>query len=268
MPPVSEGEEAHPYAGIRGEIRFEGVWFAYQREHWVLKDFDLSIPAGSRVGVVGHTGAGKTTLISLLLRFYEPQRGRILLDGKDLREYDKRRLRATIGIIQQDVFLFSGSILENVHLWREPAEGKPDADVAALLGGMAPSRPIELLERGGNLSMGERQVLAFARALAQRPSIWILDEATANVDSESERRLEGWLEKASSGRTSILIAHRLATVRSADLIIVLHRGQVVEQGDHSRLMSSDGLYARLYRYQSAMRSSSEQLGLPARGDAR
>ncbi len=256
---VAESEVAvEPIPGLRGHIRFENVWFAYQGEHWILRDFSLDIPAGSRIGVVGHTGAGKTTLISLLMRFYEPQRGRILLDGKDLREYDKRRLRASIGIVQQDVFLFSGSIRENIHLWREPSEGSAEA-VEKVLAPMGLGRwvsestgEIQLQERGNNLSMGERQVMAFARALAARPSIWILDEATANIDSESERKLELALDSASRSRTSILIAHRLATVRSADLILVLHKGAILESGDHASLIAHDGLYARLYRYQTAV----------------
>jgi ATP-binding cassette, subfamily B, multidrug efflux pump len=228
------------------------VWSAYQGEHWVLKDFSLEIKPGTRVGIVGHTGAGKTTLISLLMRFYEPQKGRIFIDGKDLREYDKRALRASIGIVQQDVFLFSGSISENINLWRAPDPNiKASVDQAlALLGSSG-----LLQERGANLSMGERQVLAFARALSAQPLIWILDEATANVDSESERRLGELLDKSASGRTTLLIAHRLSTVRSADLIIVLHKGLLVERGNHEELMRIRGLYFRLYRYQSALQHS-------------
>lgn len=251
-----------PMARLRGHIQFENVWFAYDgaagTERWVLRDFSFEIQPGQRIGVVGHTGAGKTTLISLLLRFYEPQRGRILLDGKDLREYDKRSLRAAIGIVQQDVFLFSGTLRENITVWREP---RPEAwqEVTASLTAMGYDRwlvegegALKLQERGSNLSSGERQVLAFARALASDPSIWILDEATANVDSESEERLNRRLDGASQGATSILIAHRLATVRSADQILVLHRGALVELGRHEQLMAHNGIYARLYRYQTAV----------------
>ncbi|OFZ18284.1 MAG: hypothetical protein A2X94_07480 [Bdellovibrionales bacterium GWB1_55_8] len=235
--PAGEGGElapAVPIASLRGHIIFENVWFAYEGDHWILKDFSLEISPGSQVGVVGHTGAGKTTLISLLMRFYEPQRGRILLDGKDLRDYDKRALRASIGIVQQDVFLFSGSRADNVDFWA--GTGKSGA---------------ELGERGGSLSAGERQVLAFERARAANPSIWILDEATANVDSGTEARLQQELESSSQGRTAVLIAHRLATVRNASNIIVLHKGQILEQGSHGQLIDLDGLYARLYRYQRA-----------------
>lgn len=248
--------EVEPLGELKGHIVFENVWFAYEPERWVLKDFSLEIQPGMRVGVVGHTGAGKTTLISLLMRFYEPQRGRILLDGKDLREYDKRRLRASIGIIQQDAFVFSGAIQDNITFWRDPQSAGAQAAREALSamgfgrwwegsGGWA------IRERGTNLSMGEKQVLAFGRAVAARPRIWILDEATANMDSQTEHMLQQSLEKASSGRTQILIAHRLATVKAADLILVLHKGVLQESGRHGDLLAQGGLYARLYRFQEA-----------------
>ncbi|MGZ3687232.1 MAG: ABC transporter ATP-binding protein [Bdellovibrionota bacterium] len=234
---------AEPYTDFRGEIVFENLWFAYEAERWVLKDFSLRIPAGSRLGVVGHTGAGKTTLINLLMRFYEPQRGRVLIDGRDIRELDKRRLRATIGIVQQDVFLFSGTLLENVTFWdkrRKLRTAWPELNL---------DRPIQ--ERGVNLSVGERQVVAYERVLAADPSIWILDEATANMDSSSEAKLQESLEAASRGRTGILIAHRLSTVKNADQIIVIHKGALLESGNHDQLLARDGLYARLYRFQRA-----------------
>jgi ATP-binding cassette subfamily B multidrug efflux pump len=254
------GGKSKPLPRLRGEIVFENVWFAYEGEHWVLRDFSLEIKAGTRVGIVGHTGAGKTTIINLLMRFYEPQKGRILLDGKDLREYSKRDLRAAIGIIQQDVFLFSGSLYENMTFWDSQSVSRDEVRGSlAKLGyehWVGDSRSVvELLERGGNLSMGERQVLAFTRALTARPQIWILDEATANMDSGTELVLQKSLEDASSGRTSILIAHRLATVRTADQIIVIHRGSLVEQGNHDQLVRTDGLYARLFRYQRAQTES-------------
>lgn len=242
---LSEDESepvARPIEGLRGHVVFENVWFAYSGENWVLRDFSLEIKPGMKVGVVGHTGAGKTTLISLLMRFYDPQVGRILLDGKDIRSYDKRSLRASIGIIQQDVFLFSGTVDDNVTLWREGEAQWPQE--------LKLERGLAIQERGSNLSMGQRQAVAFSRAMHARPPIWILDEATANIDTETEAMLERMLRESSHGRTMVMIAHRMATVRSADLILVLHKGSMVEVGNHSQLMARNGLYARLYRYQS------------------
>lgn len=226
---------------LSGEIRFEKVWFAYSEEHWILKDLTFEISAGSRVGVVGHTGAGKSTLISLLLRFYEPTLGRILLDGKDLREYDRRELRARIGLVQQDVFLFSGSIAENVSLFRE----LPDAAMKLPQG----LREKELFERGVNLSMGERQKVSFYRAQASQPDLWILDEATASVDSSTEKEISALLHHEAKGKTQILVAHRLATVRDADSILVLHRGELLESGTHVELVQQQGLYSRMVELQ-------------------
>jgi ATP-binding cassette, subfamily B, multidrug efflux pump len=252
LPEEETARASSPVQNLKGHIVFENVWFAYEAERWILKDFCLEIQAGTRLGVVGHTGAGKTTLISLLMRFYEPQRGRILIDGKDLRDYNKRDLRAAIGVIQQDVFLFSGSLVENMTFWNSQKTSEHELrDHLRKLGYDRWLDSHELLERGGNFSMGERQILAFSRALTAKPQIWILDEATANMDSGTEILLQKSLEEASEGRTSVLIAHRLATVRSADQIIVLHKGTLVEQGSHDELLKIDGLYARLYRYQKA-----------------
>jgi ATP-binding cassette subfamily B protein len=240
---------------LRGEIEFRNVWFAYDSEHWVLRDFSLRIMPGQKIGIVGHTGAGKTTLISLLLRFYEPQRGQIFIDGKEIREYSKRGLRDRIGVIQQDVFLFSGRIEDNMTLWRdtpvESALSQATRDALARMG-FAKDPAAALDERGSNLSMGERQILAFARAIEKRPDLWILDEATANVDSETEKKLGRELDVATQGKTLIMIAHRLATIRKSDVILVLHRGELVEQGDHASLLRKGGYYARLHRYQEIL----------------
>jgi ATP-binding cassette subfamily B protein len=233
--------------GIMGKIQFENVWFAYQGENWVLKDFSLEVQAGERIGVVGYTGSGKTTLIHLLMRFYDPQRGRILLDGRDLRTYDLRSLRASIGMVQQDVFLFSGTFEENITFWKPSLDDRVQ-DILSELQLEAQSGKT-LLEKGVNFSMGERQMIAFARALAIEPRIWILDEATANLDSRTEEVLQKAVTQAAQGKTSFFIAHRLATVQSADRILVLHQGHLVESGTHSELVEQGGVYSRLYRLQ-------------------
>jgi ATP-binding cassette subfamily B multidrug efflux pump len=248
--------ESHSGA-IRGEIEFQNVWFAYEGENWVLRDFSIKIPAESQVGVVGHTGAGKTTLISLLLRFYEPTQGRILLDGRDLREWDQTLLRRRIGLISQEVYLFSGALEENLGLgeslsedtWAQIREAASaiDFDLDAALGRNSQ-------ERGGNWSLGERQILAYFRALAQKPMLWVLDEATANVDSDSESKLMKVMQKSFQGRTSFLIAHRLSTVRNADLILVLHQGRLIEWGTHQKLIQQKGAYRRLYDLQDLAHS--------------
>lgn len=266
----ADADASFPEASaLRGSIEFENVWFAYEGENWVLRGFSLKIEPGRKIGVVGHTGAGKTTLIALLLRFYEPQRGRILVDGRDIREYPKRSLRDRIGIIQQDVFLFSGRIGENLTLWRSKsgAHGKSLAahprSLAALdTMGFRKSLDLELDERGSNLSMGERQILAFGRAIEKDPDVWILDEATANVDSDTEIRFGAELDRATKGKTLLMIAHRLATIRKSDQILVLHKGNLVEQGDHETLLRRGGYYARLYRYQEAVERT-ENVGAPS-----
>lgn len=241
---------------VLGEIVFDQVWFAYEGENWVLRDFSLTIQPGQKIGVVGHTGAGKSTLISLLLRFYEPQKGRITIDGRDISTIPKRELRERVGLIQQDVFLFSGKIADNIHLWsKNGVEISAEAKLALSHLEFTHDLGKELDERGSNLSMGERQLLAFTRALEGRPDLWILDEATANVDSESEEKLGRALEEAARGKTLIMIAHRLATIRRADQILVLHKGALVEKGNHEELLRLNGYYSRLYRYQSAVERS-------------
>jgi ATP-binding cassette subfamily B protein len=252
---VDEADRFHESVPeIRGAIEFENVWFAYGGENWVLRDFSLRIEPGSRIGVVGHTGAGKTTLISLLLRFYEPQRGRILIDGKDIREIPKRGLRDRIGIIQQDVFLFSGKVSDNISLWQESAAHARSLSALEEMG-FSKDLDLPLDERGANLSMGERQILAFARAIEKNPDVWILDEATANVDSDTEIRFGRALDRATAGKTLLVIAHRLATIRKSDQILVLHKGNLIEKGDHATLLRAGGYYARLYRYQEAVEKS-------------
>jgi ATP-binding cassette, subfamily B, multidrug efflux pump len=246
-----------------GEIEFRNVWFAYVRDgsgedaewEWVLRDVSFRIRPGARVAVVGHTGAGKTSLISLLLRFYEPQRGQILFDGVDIRDVPAAELRDRIGLVLQDVFLFSRSVRYNVALDREDIDEERVRDAIRQVG----AEPVverlprgldeALAERGASLSVGERQLLSFARALAFDPQVLILDEATSSVDSSLEERIDQALALLMQGRTSVVIAHRLSTVQNADDILVLHHGELREQGTHDALLRRGGLYARLHELQ-------------------
>lgn len=243
-------------AAVRGAIAFEGVWFAYRGAEWVLRDVSFRIAPGERVAIVGATGSGKTTLVKLLDRLYDVQRGRILVDGIDVREWDPAALRQRIAVVLQDVFLFSGSVADNIHLGR--TDIAPAAVAAAArhvnadgfirrLGGY----DALVRERGTNLSGGQRQLLAFARALAHDPTILVLDEATSSVDPETEWLIQDALAKLLAGRTALVIAHRLSTIEGADRILVMHKGALREEGSHRELLARDGIYARLYRMQYA-----------------
>jgi ATP-binding cassette, subfamily B, multidrug efflux pump len=243
-------------AVVRGEIVFDHVWFAYRGEDWVLRDMSFHIPAGERVAIVGATGSGKTTLIKLLDRLYEVQRGRILVDGVDVRDWEPSALRRRIAVVLQDVFLFSGPVIDNVTMGhpdisRERVEAAVrHVNAAAFiqrLGGL----DAHVRERGSNLSGGQRQLLAFARALVHEPAVLVLDEATSSVDPETEWLVQDALEKLMAGRTSLVIAHRLSTIENADRILVMHKGELREQGTHRALVAQDGIYARLYRLQVA-----------------
>jgi len=279
-----------PHAVAPGEIRFENVWFAYAGREaerqvtsrgprsdspdapgqaegdaitsgpepdWVIRDVSFTVAPGEKLAIVGHTGAGKTTLINLLMRFYEPQRGRILVDGIPITELALKELRDRIGLVLQDIFLFSQSVEYNVRL----GAGEIDSGaVAAALDAVGATPFVERLperagqplgERGASLSVGERQLLSFARALAFDPAILVLDEATSSVDSEIEARIEAATDRLMRGRTSLVIAHRLSTVQGADRILVMHHGQLVEEGSHSELLASEGLYRRLHELQFA-----------------
>ncbi len=253
----------------RGEIEFRNVWFAYQRNadagpdsgdegwNWVLRDISFVARPGERLAIVGHTGAGKTSIISLLMRFYAPQKGQILFDGVPIDRMDPKELRRRIGLVLQDVFVFSSSVAYNIRLGRSDIDEERMLTAARRVGAdrfieRLPHRFDEALgERGASLSVGERQLLSFARALAFDPLVLVLDEATSSVDSALEEQIERALETLMRGRTSLVIAHRLSTVQNADRILVLHHGVLREKGTHAELLREGGLYARLYELQFA-----------------
>ena len=249
------------------EVAFEDVWFAYDRPHaadgaaavvepeWVLRGVSFVARPDRTLALVGHTGAGKTTIVNLLLRFYEPQRGRILIDGVDVRDMPVADVRALVGYVQQDIFLFAGDVMSNIRLSAHLSDdevARATARVGAdrVIGRLPAGYGHVLGERGATISVGERQLLAFARAIAADPAVLVLDEATSAVDSEIEAEIQQALRELMTGRTTIAIAHRLSTIVDADEILLLHRGQVRERGTHRELLASGGLYERLYRLQS------------------
>ena len=240
---------------VKGAIEFKKVKFAYQEPQWVLNDIDFKVAAGETVALVGHTGSGKTSIISILNRLYPYQSGAILLDGHPIESYTLDRLRGSVGVVLQDVFLFSGSVYDNITL-RNPSIRKEQVQEAAKMIGMHDfimqlpgGYDYHVMERGATLSLGQRQLLSFIRALLYNPSILILDEATSSIDTESEQLIENAIETLIQGRTSIVIAHRLSTIRKADKIIVLDKGEIKEMGTHQELMQLSGFYADLIEMQ-------------------
>lgn len=240
---------------IKGKIEFKHVWFAYEKEDYILKDVSFTIEPGEKVAFVGATGAGKTSILNLIGRYFDIQKGEILIDGVDIREMDTDVLRDAIGQVQQDVFIFTGDIKGNISLGNEKIS-KEEMERAAkivnadsFIGKLPNGFDEPVTERGSTLSAGQRQLLSFARTLAYKPVILVLDEATANIDTETESLITQALEKLMEGRTTIMVAHRLSTIQHADKIIVMHKGEIRESGSHQELLKRDGMYKKLYDLQ-------------------
>jgi len=253
--PAADADVATTSAIQPGVLRFDHVWFAYQGEDWVLRDVCFEVAPGDKVAIVGATGAGKSSLISILIRFYDIQKGSIHLAGQDIRGLDRREIRRRIGVVFQDPFIFTGTVGRNISLGEPMTPDRVEEAAAAVYADSFIRRlrggyDYVLHERGSDISTGQKQLLSFARAFAFEPDILlVLDEATASVDPETERIIQASLLKLVAGRTSIIIAHRLSTIAHADRIIVLHKGQVVETGTHSELLARQGVYSRLYELQ-------------------
>jgi ABC-type multidrug transport system fused ATPase/permease subunit len=252
-----------------GEVEFKDVWLSYRPGEPVLRGISFKVRSGEKVALVGATGGGKTSIISALCRFYDVERGAILVDGIDVREWNKQELRRHLGLVLQDVFLFSGDIAENITL-RDPRIGEERLREAARRAQIAPfidklpnGYREEVQERGSTLSQGQRQLLSFARALAFDPKILILDEATSSVDTQTEMLIQEALDELLKNRTALIIAHRLSTIQHADRILVIHKGEIWEQGSHEELRAQGGLYARLYDLQYGLQGRDRTTGEPA-----
>lgn len=254
-PDIVDTDSPVKLSSVKGSLEFENLWFAYNDEEWVLRDINLKIEPGERIAVVGATGAGKTSLISLLMRFYEFQKGDVKLDGVSVRDLSLKDYRSNFALVLQEIFMFSGDIARNIRLGNHDISDDEIKSALHTVGADSFVNKLEggidyvLMERGSNLSLGQRQLLAFARALAFDPKILILDEATSSVDTETEILIQQALEKLLKGRTSIVIAHRLSTIQRSDRIIVLHKGQIKEIGTHNELLAAGGIYHRLYQLQ-------------------
>ena len=255
QPTIVSPASAKELGTLNGEIEFRNVWLAYNAENYVLRDVSFKVKAGEKVAFVGHTGSGKTSIINLLCRFYEVSKGQVLIDGIDLREMELPELRRAINIVQQNIFLFSGTIEKNINL-DNPKISKEQTIAAAkevhldrYVQRMPNGYATEVKEGGAGLSVGQKQLVAFARALASNPDILILDEATSSVDTETELLIQDALNRLMENRTSVVIAHRLSTIQNADKIIVMHRGEIQEMGTHNELLQQRGIYYRLYQLQ-------------------
>jgi ATP-binding cassette subfamily B protein/subfamily B ATP-binding cassette protein MsbA len=249
--------DLHEKRKIKGEIEFQNVWLRYNENGDVLKNISFKVKAGEKIALVGHTGSGKTSIISLIAGLYPFQQGKILIDGKEIQEYSLQEIRDNIGIVQQDVFLFSGTIKDNIVLNNlsitddEMKQFSSYVNVEKFIDTLPQKYYEPVMERGATLSVGQRQLIAFARVLAYNPAIFVLDEATSNIDTETEILIQDALKKVMENRTSIIIAHRLSTIQHVDKIIVIHRGEIREEGSHQELLAKKGLYYDLYRLQYA-----------------
>lgn len=267
-PAVQDGNASAGDLHFNHEVKFEGVWFAYEGENWIVRNLNFTIPKGRKIALVGASGGGKSTIVNLLLRFYDPQRGRILVDGRDIREFPVAAWRKLIGLVLQDVFLFPGSVADNIRVFDEAIPLTRVQEVAGVtraaefIANLPGGYDGELAERGANLSVGERQLLSFARALAYDPPLLVLDEATSSVDPHTERMVQEALDRLLAGRTAVIVAHRLSTILNADRIMLIHDGEVAESGPHTDLLALDGLYAKLFRLQFGL----DGPGLDTNGD--
>lgn len=240
---------------IKGKIEFKNVWFAYENEDWILKDISFTINPGEKVAFVGATGAGKSSILNLIGRYYDIQKGEILIDGVNIKDLSTDQLRGAIGQVQQDVFIFTGDIKSNIRLrddnitYEQIRKSAEYVNAAYFIENLPNSYDEKVTERGSTLSAGQRQLLSFARTLAFNPKILVMDEATANIDTETEQLIQEALEKLMTNRTTIMVAHRLLTIQHADNIIVMHKGKIRESGTHQQLLNKNGIYKKLYELQ-------------------
>jgi len=254
-PQVVDTPDAIELEGIKGDIEFKNVWFAYKENEWVLKDISFKINAGETVAFVGATGSGKTTILSLIVRNYDIQKGQILIDGIDIKDIKISSLRRNIGQMLQDVFLFSGTIFSNIQMYDENItledvkQASEYVNLAPFIEKLPNKYDEEVRERGNNFSNGQRQLLSFARTITYKPSIMILDEATANIDTETEVLIQDSLEKMRNIGTMLVVAHRLSTIQHSDNIIVIRKGVKIEEGNHQELLKKQGHYYKLYKLQ-------------------